>query len=102
MADNPILLVIAGLGVLLLLLLVLMVTRRRRGAKKSASKPATPPKAVATAAPPAAESAPNASLTSLIGQAKVAAQDVSVQKSASLRQMSGMPDRGKSSKTTER
>jgi pilus assembly protein CpaE len=79
--DNSLLLVLVGLAVLVLLLAVLVVLRRGRRRKKG-SAPAPLPTASS-----ASEPAQPASLTSLIGQAKVAAPPVSEQKAASLRQI---------------
>jgi pilus assembly protein CpaE len=82
--DPTLLLVIAGLAVLLLFMLLLVVMRRRR----TKGKPAAPAPAKPVTAPtaPAAESAPPPSLTSLIGQAKVATPAAAEQKAAAQRQ----------------
>ncbi|HTP08689.1 MAG TPA: response regulator [Anaerolineae bacterium] len=84
--ENPLLLVIAGLAVLVVLLLMVAVARRGRRRKKN--QVVTPAPAKTTAVPVAApsESAQTASLTSLIGQAKVATPLAAEQKAASLRQ----------------
>ncbi len=83
--DNPLLLVIAGLAVLLLLVVVVMRRGRRR--KKTAAQAAASVQPTATPVSPAPEPVQSASLTSMIGQAKVAAPPASEQKAASLRQM---------------
>jgi len=84
--DNPLLLAVGGLAVLVLVLLVVVVVRRRRTAKSAAKAAAPAP--VQTAAPPSsAVPAQAASLTSLIGEAKVATPPVPEQKAASLRQI---------------
>lgn len=84
--DNSLLLVIAGLSVLALLLLAVMLARRSRRKTKPAAAPV--PTTTTAASPPAASGpAAATSLTSLIGEAKVAAPPVSEQKAASLRQL---------------
>jgi pilus assembly protein CpaE len=85
MDDNPLLLVIAGLAVLVFFLLV-VVAARRRGKKKSVAAPASS-QTPAAQTPPAPEPAQAASLTSLIGQAKVTTPPAAEQKAASLRQI---------------
>ncbi len=83
--DNPLLLVIAGLVVMVLALLIVVALRRSRRRKKTVPASAAPPASVTTTAP-ASESASTASLTSLIGQAKVTAPPATEQKAAALRQ----------------
>ncbi len=78
--------VIAGLVGLVLLLLVLVIVRRGRRKKRTVAAPA-PSKTTAASSSPASESAQAASLTSLIGQAKVATPPAAEQKAASLRQI---------------
>ena len=68
------------------MLLVVVIVRRRRGKSKPAASSTTP----AAPAPPVSESAPAASLTSLIGQAKVAAPPAAEEKAISLRQITAM------------
>jgi pilus assembly protein CpaE len=80
--NNP--LVIAGLAALFVVLLVIVVARRR-GKKKSAA-PAASSKKTPVAAPSPSGPAQSASLTALIGQAKVAAPSASEQKAAAQRQ----------------
>jgi pilus assembly protein CpaE len=81
MDNNSLLLVIAGLAVVVFLLLVVAV---RRGRRRKQAKAAAPAPAKSAAAP---ASVPTASLTSLIGQAKVATPPAAEQKAASLRQI---------------
>jgi pilus assembly protein CpaE len=89
--DNPLVLVIAGLAVLLLLLLVMMVVRRSRRKKKTGGAPAPAKKTAAPTVPPP-QPDQSASLTSLIGQAKVAPPPAAEQKAASLRQIAASAD----------
>ena len=91
MGDNPLLLVIAGLAVLLLFAVLLAVVMRRRRKKAKTAAPA-PAKPAATPAAPKADAAQPASLTSLIGQAKVATPPAAEQKAASLRQITATAD----------
>jgi pilus assembly protein CpaE len=86
MENNPLLPVIAGLAVLVLLLLVVVAVLRSRRKKRKTAAPASPK---STTAPVSSkfEPAQAASLTSLIGQAKVAAPPAAEQKAASLRQI---------------
>ncbi len=90
--DNPILLAIAGLAVLALLLLVMVLVRRGRRRRKEKTPAPAPAKTTTASAPPASEPAQAASLTSLIGQAKVAAPAAAEQKAASLRQITASAD----------
>jgi len=88
MDDNPLLFVIAGLAVLVLLLVV-VVAVARRGRRRQTTTADAPASSTANTAPvaPPAEPVPAASLTSLIGQAKVALPPAAEQKAASLRQI---------------
>jgi pilus assembly protein CpaE len=90
--NNPFVLVIAGLAVLMLLLLVMVVVRRSRRRKKKTANAPVPAKRTAAPTSPAPEAAQTASLTSLIGQAKVATPSASEQKAASLRQITASAD----------
>ncbi len=90
--DNPLLLVIAGLAVLVFLLLVVVAARRGQRRKKTTAQATSSIQPTATPASSVPESAEAASLTSLIGQAKVAAPPASEQKTASLRQMTSTTD----------
>jgi pilus assembly protein CpaE len=83
--DNLLPFVIAGLALVVLVLLVVMMARRSRRRPKTASDAPAP--AAGVPAPPQAEPAPAASLTSLIGQAKVAVPPAAEQKAAAQRQI---------------
>jgi pilus assembly protein CpaE len=85
--DNPLLLVSAGLAVLVVLLLVVVAVRRSRRRRKAAADAPAAFNPTAASAPPAPETAPDASLVSLIGQAKAAAPPASEQKAASAGQI---------------
>ncbi|HSD84995.1 MAG TPA: response regulator, partial [Anaerolineae bacterium] len=79
--------IFAGLAAVLVLFLLIVVILRRGRRKKKTAAASAPSKTTTTASSSASESAQSASLTSLIGQAKVAAPPVSEQKAASLRQI---------------
>ena len=87
--DNPLVPVIAGLAVLVLFLLIVVVVLRSRRRKTKAAAP-TPSQAPATPVSATPESAQTASLTSLIGQAKVATPPAAEQKAASLRPLTAV------------
>jgi pilus assembly protein CpaE len=89
MVDNPLLLIGAGLAVLLLFLLLAVVIRRRRRQPAQTAAPA-PAKAAPTT--PAPDAAQTASLTALIGQAKVAAPSATEQKATAQRQAAAAAD----------
>lgn len=72
MGDNPLFLVLIVLVVLLLFLAIVAIVRRGRRKKKAQMAASAPAKAVAAPTTTAAETAKTASLTALIGQAKVA------------------------------
>jgi pilus assembly protein CpaE len=88
--GNPLLLFAAGL--VALLLLVLVIARRSRRRKKTNVKAAAAGQPAAAPASHAPEPAQAASLTSLIGQAKVATPPAAEQKAASLRQITSSVD----------
>jgi pilus assembly protein CpaE len=83
--DNPLLLVFAGLAVVALVLLVVTMARRRR--QKSVAGVPVSSAAAAVPSTPQIEPSPAASLTSLIGQAKVAVPPDAEQKAAMQRQI---------------
>ncbi len=90
--GNPFLLAIAGLAALVVLLLLVMAVRRNKRRGKSAAAIAAPPTSTATPASSAPEPAQAASLTSMIGQAKVSAPPAVEQKAASMRQITALAD----------
>ena len=91
--DNPFLLAIAGLAVLVVLLLVVVVSAPQPAPQESLRRQRRRhPRQRPLPASSAPEPAQAASLTSLIGQAKVAAPPASDQKAASLRQITATAD----------
>ncbi len=85
--DNLLLFVIAGLALVVLVLLVVTMARRSRRRQKTTADAPAPSTATAAPTPPQTEPAPAASLTSLIGQAKVAVPPAAEQKAAAQRQI---------------
>ncbi len=89
--DNPLLFLIAGLALVVLVLLVVTMARRSRRRQKTTADTPVPSPATAAPAPPQAEPAP-ASLTSLIGQAKVAVPPAVEQKAAAQRHITAFTE----------